>query len=141
MLIIYLSHSKVQKVEEERNQVKSNKNHNSSLNHLPAPPDEEEQYEETNNYYHKENYRGNNRDRRPYRGQQGGSRKPYIGFQHRGRGQQNNYRGQYQGNHGQYNTSSGGYYNDNNYSNYQGRGGHGHGGNNYRGHGHGGGSY
>ena len=28
------------------------------------------------------------------------------------------------------------YYNNNNYSNYQGRGGHGHGGNNYRGHGH-----
>ena len=44
-------------------------------------------------------------------------------------------------NHGQYNTSHGGYYNNNNYGNYQGRGGHGHGGNDYRGHGHGQGSY
>ena len=49
----------------------------------------------------------------------------------RGRGQQNNYRGQYQGNHGQFNTSQGGY-NNNYYGNYQGRGGHGHGGNYYR---------
>ena len=34
---IFLSHSKVQKVEEERNQVKANRNLNSSLNHLPLP--------------------------------------------------------------------------------------------------------
>ena len=39
------------------------------------PPEEEEQYKETNNYYHNENYRGNNRGCRPYRGQQG-SKKP-----------------------------------------------------------------
>ena len=45
----------------------------------PPSPKEEEQYEETNNYYHNENYRGNNRGHRPYRGQQGGSRKPYRG--------------------------------------------------------------
>ena len=64
----------------------------------PPPPKEEEQHEETNNYYHNENYRGNFRGHRPYRGQQGGGRKSYKGSQHRGRGQQNNYRGQYQGN-------------------------------------------
>ena len=34
---ISLSHSKVQKVEEERNQVKANRNINSSLNYLPLP--------------------------------------------------------------------------------------------------------
>ena len=109
----------------------------------PPVPEEEEQYEETNNYYHNENYRGNSRGCRPYRGQQGGSRKPYRGSKLGGSGQQNKYRGQYQSNSGQYNTSHGGYYNNNNnnYSNYQGRGGHSHGGNNYRGHGHGRGSY
>ena len=37
ILIIYLSHLKVQKVEEERNQVKVNRNPNSSVNHLPLP--------------------------------------------------------------------------------------------------------
>ena len=106
-----------------------------------SPPEEEEHYDETNNYYHNKNYRGNNRGHRLYRGQQGGSRKPYRGSQQRRRGQQNNYRRQYQGNHGQFNTFHGGYYNNNYYSNYQGRGGCGHGGNNYRDHGHGQGSY
>ena len=70
----------------------------------PPPPEEGEHYEETNNYYHNENYRGNNKDCRPYRGQQGSGQKPYRGSQQRGRGQQNNYRGQYQGNCGQFNT-------------------------------------
>ena len=42
----------------------------------PPPPEEEEQYEETNICYLNENYRGNSRGCRPYRGQQGG-RKPY----------------------------------------------------------------
>ena len=37
ILILYLSHLKVQKVEEERNQVKANRNLNNSLNHLPLP--------------------------------------------------------------------------------------------------------
>ena len=50
-----------------------------------------------------------------------------------GRGQQNNYRGQYQSNCRQFNTSLRGYYNKNYYSNYQGRGGCGCGGNNFRG--------
>ena len=101
----------------------------------PPPPEEEEPYKEINNYYHNENYRGNSTCHRPYRGQQGG-RRPFRGSQHRGRGQQNNYRGQYQSNCRQFNTSYGGYYNNNYYSNYQGRGGCGHSGNNYRGHGH-----
>ena len=68
---------------------------------------------------------------KPYRGQQGG-KTPYKGSQQRGREQQNNYRGQYQSNCTQFNTSHGGYYNNNYYSNYQGIGGHGCGGNNYR---------
>ena len=87
----------------------------------PPSPEEEEPYEEINNYYHNENYRGHSRGRRPYRDQQGG-RRPFRGSQQRGRGQQNNYRGQYQSNRGQFNTSCGGYYNNNYYSNYQGRG-------------------
>ena len=37
ILPISLSHSKVQKAEEERNQVKTNQNLNNSLNHLPLP--------------------------------------------------------------------------------------------------------
>ena len=37
----------------------------------PPPQEEEEHYEEINNYYHNENYRGNNRGCKPYRGQQG----------------------------------------------------------------------
>ena len=36
ILTISLSHSKVQKVEEERNQVKASRNLSSSLNHLPS---------------------------------------------------------------------------------------------------------
>ena len=72
---------------------------------------------------------------KPYRGQQGG-RKPYRGSQQRGRGQQNNYRGQYQRSRRQFNSSCGGYYNNNYYGNYRDKGGHGHGGNNYRDHSH-----
>ena len=37
ILTISLSHSKVQKAEEKRNQVKANRNLNSSLNYLPLP--------------------------------------------------------------------------------------------------------
>ena len=95
----------------------------------PLPPPEEEHYEETNNYY-----RGNNRGCKPYRGQQD-SRKPYRGSQQTRRGQQNKFRGQYQSNHRQFNTSHRGYYINNYYSNYQGRGEYGCGGNNYRGRG------
>ena len=48
----------------------------------PSPPEQEEQYEDVNNYYHNENYRGNNRGRRPYRGQYN-NRRPYRGSQQR----------------------------------------------------------
>ena len=116
-----------------------NPNHNISLNHLPLPPEQEEQYEDVNNYYHNENYRGNNRGHRPYRGQNS-SRNPKRGSQQRVGEQQNNYRGQYQGNCGQFSPSCGGY-NNNYYDNYQGQGGHGHGGNYYRPHSHGSGNY
>ena len=60
----------------------------------PPPQEEEEHYEETNNYYHNENYRGNNRGQKPYRGQQGGSRKPYGGSQQRGMGPAKQFNGQ-----------------------------------------------
>ena len=82
----------------------------------PPPPEQEDQYEDVNNYYHNENYRDNNRGRRPYRGQYS-SRKPYRGSQQRGRGQQNNYRGQYQGNCRQLNPSHDSY-NNNYYDNH-----------------------
>ena len=59
---------------------KSKQKYQQQLQPTPPPPDEEEHYEETNNYYHNENYRGNYRDHRPYRGQQGSGRKPYRGF-------------------------------------------------------------
>ena len=52
----------------------------------PPPLEEEKHYEETNNYYHNENYRGNNRGYKPYRGQQGSGRKPDRGSQCRGKG-------------------------------------------------------
>ena len=55
----------------------------------PPSPEEEEHYEEKNNYYHNENYRGNNRGCKPYRGQQDGGQKPYRDSQQRRRGQQN----------------------------------------------------
>ena len=101
----------------------------------PSPPTEqEEHYEDGNNYYHNENYRGNNRGCRSYRGQYNNKR-PYRGSQQRGRGQQNNYRGQFQGNQGQFNPSHGSY-NNNYYGNYHGRGGHGCSGNFHRPHGH-----
>ena len=45
----------------------------------PPPPEQEEQYEDGNNYYHNENYRGNNRGHRPYRGQFN-SRRPTEGL-------------------------------------------------------------
>ena len=38
----------------------------------PQTQDEQYDYEDTNNYYHNENYRGQSRGRRPYRGQNAG---------------------------------------------------------------------
>ena len=64
---------------------------------LPAQiQDDQYNYEDTNNYYHKENYRGQSRGCRPYRGQNTGHF--FRGQNFRGRGQQNQnpYQGQYQ---------------------------------------------
>ena len=64
---------------------KSGKGKSKSQQPQPPPlPKQEEQYEEVDNYYHNENYRGNNRGCRPYRGQYCG-RKPNRDSQHRGR--------------------------------------------------------
>ena len=102
--------------------------------HQPQPPprlpEQEEHYEDRNNYYCNENYRGNNRGCKAYRGQYN-NRRPYRGSQQRGRGQQINYRGQFLGNHGQFNPPCGNY--NNNY--------YGHGGNFHRPHGHRRGNY
>ena len=67
---------------------------------LKNPPaqiqDDQYNYEDTNNYYHNENYRGQSRGSRPYRGQNTGCF--FRGQNVHGRGQrnQNTYQGQYQ---------------------------------------------
>ena len=66
---------------------------------LKNPPQKQEDsynYEDTNNYYHNENYRGQSRGHRPYRGQNTG--RSFRGQNFCGRGQinQNTYQGQYQ---------------------------------------------
>ena len=62
----------------------------------PQTQDDQYNYEDTNNYYHNENYRGQSRDCRPYRGQNMGH--SFRGQNSHGRGQrnQNMYQGQYQ---------------------------------------------
>ena len=52
--------------------------------------------EDTNNYYHNENYRGQSRGRRPYRGQNTGHFFRGQNFCGRGQRNQNPYHGQYQ---------------------------------------------
>ena len=69
---------------------------------LKAPPvqvqEDQYTYDDTNNYYHNENYRGQPRGHRPYRGQNTGLF--FRGQNSCGRGQcsQNLYQGQYQSN-------------------------------------------
>ena len=62
----------------------------------PQTQDDQYNYEDTNNYYHNENYRGQSRGRRPYRGQNTG--RSFIGQTFCGRGQRNQstYQSQYQ---------------------------------------------
>ena len=56
------------------------------LKNLPAQiQDNQYNYEDTNNYYHNDNYRGQSRERRPYRGQNTGQF--FRGHNLRGRGQ------------------------------------------------------
>ena len=53
----------------------------------PQTQDDQYNYEDTNNYYHNENYRGQSRGHRPYRGQNTGC--SFIGQNFCGRGQRN----------------------------------------------------
>ena len=58
--------------------------------------DDQYNYEDTNNYYHTENYRGQFRECRPYRGQNTGNFFRGQNFCGRGQQNQNPYQGQYQ---------------------------------------------
>ena len=62
----------------------------------PQTQDNQYNYDDTNNYYHNENYRGQSRGHRPYRGQNTGC--SFRGQNFCGRGQriQSTYQGQYQ---------------------------------------------
>ena len=87
-------------------------------------------YDDTNNYYHNENYRGQPRGHRPYRGQN--TSRFFRGQNLHGRGQcsQNLYQGQYQnnsyqgnnyqGNHGLYHNPCRNYQQGNNYGQFHG---------------------
>ena len=112
----------------------------------PPPQTQEDSYnyEDTNNYYHNENYRGQSRGRRPYRGQNTGCSFRGQNFCGRGHRNQNIYQGQYQSDGYQSNKYQGnqGFYHNpcKNFpqgnSNSQSRGkSHGHGRGNYRSHG------
>ena len=99
----------------------------------PPPQTQGDQYnyEDTNNYYHNENYRGQSRGRRPYRGQNTGH--SFRGQNFRGRGQRNwnTYQGQYQndgyqsnnyqGNQGFYHNPRRTFSQGNNYGQFRGR--------------------
>ena len=66
---------------------------------LKNPPQtQEDSYncEDTNNYYHNENYRGQSRGCRPYKGQNTGCSFRGQNFHGRGQRNQNTYEGQYQ---------------------------------------------
>ena len=62
----------------------------------PQTQDHQYNYEDTNNYYHNENYRGQSRGHRPYRGQNTGCSFRDQNFNGRGQRNQNTYQGQYQ---------------------------------------------
>ena len=78
---------------------------------MKTPPvqvqEDQYNYDDTNNYYHNENYRGQPKRHRPYRGQNTGQF--FRGQNSCGRGQcnQNLYRGQYQNNSYQGNNYQG----------------------------------
>ena len=65
---------------------------------IPPPQIQEDSYnyEDTNNYYRNENYRGQSRGHRPYRGQNTGHSFRGKNFHGRGQRNQNTYQGQYQ---------------------------------------------
>ena len=114
---------------------------------LKNPPQAQEDsynYEDTNNYYHNENYRGQSRGCRPYRGQNTGHSFRGQNFHGRGQRNQNTYQGQYQndgyqsnnyqGNQGFYHTPHRNFPQGNSYGQSRGRS-HGCGRGNYQGHG------
>ena len=112
----------------------------------PQTQDDQYNYEDTSNYYHNENYRGQSRGCRPYRGQNTGRSFRGQNFCGRGQRNQNTYQGQYQNDSYQSNNcqSNQGFYHNphrnfpqgNIYSQSRGRS-RGHGRGNYHGHGHG----
>ena len=77
----------------------------------PKNPTQEDSYnyEDTNNYYHNENYRGQSRGHRPYRGQNTGCSFRGQNFHGKGQRNQNTYQGQYQNDSYQSNNYQGNY--------------------------------
>ena len=75
---------------------KGNQPQQKPKNPLPQTHKDQYNYEDTNNYYHNENYRGQSRGRRPYRGQNTGHSFRGQNFHGRGQRNQNTYQGQYQ---------------------------------------------
>ena len=112
----------------------------------PKTQDDQYNYEDTNNYYHNENYRGQSRGHRPYRGQNTGRSFRGQNFCGRGQRNQNTYQGHYQndgyqsnnyqGNQGFYHNPHRNFPQGNSYSQSRGRS-HGRGRGNYCSHGHG----
>ena len=112
----------------------------------PQTQDDQYNYKDTNNYYHNENYRGQSRGHRPYRGQNTGHFFRGQNFHGRGQRNQNTYQGQYQidgyqsnnyqGNRGFYHNPCRNFPQGNSYSQSRGRS-QGHVRGNYNGHGHG----
>ena len=111
----------------------------------PQTQDDQYNYEDTSNYYHNENYRGQSRGHRPYRGQNTGCSFRGQNFHGRGQRNQNTYQGQYQndgyqsnnyqGNQGLYHNPHRNFSQGNSYGQSRGRS-HGQGRGNYRSHGH-----
>ena len=62
----------------------------------PQTQDDQYNYEDTNNYCHNENYTGQSRGHRPYRGQKTGCSFRGQNFHGRGQRNQNTYQGHYQ---------------------------------------------
>ena len=112
----------------------------------PQTQDDQYNYDDTNNYYHNENYRGQFRGHRPYRGQNTGCSFRGQNFHGRGQRNQNTYQGQYQndgyqsnnyqGNQGFYHNPHRNFSQGNSYGQFRGRS-HGQGRGNYHRHGHG----
>ena len=116
------------------------------LKNPPQTKEDSYNHEDTNNFYHNENYWGQSRGCRPYRGQNTGHSFRGQNFHGRGQRNQNTYQGQYQSdgylsnnyqsNQGFYHTPCRNFPQGNSYGQSRGRS-HGCGRGNYRGHGRG----